>query len=206
MGKKIYAVRKGYAPGIYYTWDECKKQTNGYSNAEFKSFFNIEDAYKYLNNNKIKNLDIVFSNKLDNIIDIYVDGSYKNGIYSYGFIAIKDDNIINQECGYGRNKEAATMQNVAGELKATMQAVKWLAEYNKINNTDYKCIIHHDYIGISNWINGIWPCKKEYTKKYKEYILNYKDIIYSFAKVKAHSNNYYNNCADKLAKSVFDMM
>lgn len=47
--QKFYVVWEGNAPGIYLTWDECKKQVSGYSGARFKSFptrAEAEAAYK----------------------------------------------------------------------------------------------------------------------------------------------------------------
>lgn len=49
---KFYAVKKGRKPGIYRTWDEAKKQVDGFSGAEYKSFSQITDATDYLNWNK----------------------------------------------------------------------------------------------------------------------------------------------------------
>jgi ribonuclease HI len=46
---KFYAVKKGHHPGVYRTWQAAKKQVDGYSNAEFKSFKQITDATEYLN-------------------------------------------------------------------------------------------------------------------------------------------------------------
>ncbi|HJF87177.1 MAG TPA: ribonuclease H family protein [Companilactobacillus farciminis] len=45
---KIYAVKKGRVPGVYRNWDETKKQVDGFSGAEYKSFENITDAIDYL--------------------------------------------------------------------------------------------------------------------------------------------------------------
>lgn len=45
---KYYAVKNGKIPGIYKTWDECKKQVNGYSGAEYKSFPTEEEAKRYV--------------------------------------------------------------------------------------------------------------------------------------------------------------
>ena len=36
--KKKYVVWEGRNPGIYDTWDECKAQVNGYTDARFKGF------------------------------------------------------------------------------------------------------------------------------------------------------------------------
>ena len=54
MAKKFYVVKKGYNCGIYESWDECKKQVEGYSGAVYKSFKNIDDAKKFFqSDNKI---------------------------------------------------------------------------------------------------------------------------------------------------------
>lgn len=53
--KKYYAVKKGRKTGIYYSWEECKKQVDKYQGAQYKSFILEEDAKRYLGEkNKIK--------------------------------------------------------------------------------------------------------------------------------------------------------
>ena len=42
--KKFYAVQSGRVPGVYLTWEECKKQVDGFSGAVFKSFPTREEA------------------------------------------------------------------------------------------------------------------------------------------------------------------
>jgi len=42
--KKYYVVWQGVAPGIYDTWEECLKQVNGVSGAQYKAFDTIEMA------------------------------------------------------------------------------------------------------------------------------------------------------------------
>ena len=55
---KFYAVKNGRVPGVYRTWDEAKKQVDGFSGAEYKSFKNITDATDYLDLNKETQQDI----------------------------------------------------------------------------------------------------------------------------------------------------
>lgn len=45
---KFYGVRVGRIPGIYYSWEECKKQVIGYPGAEFESFDSKIDAIAYM--------------------------------------------------------------------------------------------------------------------------------------------------------------
>ena len=47
MAGKYYAVRCGRKPGIYYSWDICKKVVDGYPGAKYKSFKTKEEAEKY---------------------------------------------------------------------------------------------------------------------------------------------------------------
>lgn len=42
--RKFYVVFKGYQPGIYDTWEECKAQIDGFSGASYKGYSNCEEA------------------------------------------------------------------------------------------------------------------------------------------------------------------
>lgn len=84
---KIYAVKVGINPGIYFTWAECEAQVKGYKGAIYKSFPTKEAAENWLDPNNIKNNitkedkenkeDI--KNKLVNCANILLD----NEIISY---------------------------------------------------------------------------------------------------------------------------
>ena len=81
---KFYAVKNGRKIGIFTSWDECKEQVNGFLDADYKSFNNIEDANNYLNDIK---------NEFDsNVTKAYVDGSYneKTNEYSFGVVLLHE--------------------------------------------------------------------------------------------------------------------
>lgn len=48
--KTYYVVHKGIKPGIYSTWNECKKQVDKFEGAIFKKFSNAEEAGEFLVN------------------------------------------------------------------------------------------------------------------------------------------------------------
>jgi ribonuclease HI len=50
--KKYYAVKIGINPGIYTTWDECKKNVSGVKGAQYKSFKTLSEAKEYLSSSK----------------------------------------------------------------------------------------------------------------------------------------------------------
>lgn len=45
---KLYVVKKGHKPGIYFSWNECKEQIYGYSRPVFKKVKSIEEAENFL--------------------------------------------------------------------------------------------------------------------------------------------------------------
>uniref|UniRef100_A0A8C1MGL5 Ribonuclease H1 n=2 Tax=Cyprinus carpio TaxID=7962 RepID=A0A8C1MGL5_CYPCA len=51
MGKKgnfFYAVRKGFRPGVYQTWEQCKHQVDKFPSAVFKKFASEQDAWAFV--------------------------------------------------------------------------------------------------------------------------------------------------------------
>ncbi len=99
--------------------------------------------------------------------------------------------------GSGEEKGLTYMRNVSGEIIASMKAM----QYAKKNNIKSLTIVH-DYQGISSWCIGEWKTKNTYTMKYKEYYEKVsKHVDIRFSKVKGHSNDFFNDVADALAKS-----
>lgn len=51
MGKKpgFYAVARGHNAGVYLSWDDCKDQVSGYSNARYKKFDTRQEAMNFVN-------------------------------------------------------------------------------------------------------------------------------------------------------------
>lgn len=193
LAKKYYAVRSGRKTGVFENWNACKEQIHGYSGAVYKSFESYEDAHAFVEGQKKKNIEI----DDPNTVRAYVDGSYfkEEGKYSYGCVIIHDGKEVRLK-GVGTNEEYAAMRNVAGELLGAIEAVKWAH-----GNGHDSIIIYHDYEGIERWANGSWKANKEGTMEYVEFIKKYrKHIDIDFEKVAAHSGDFYNDEADRLAK------
>lgn len=199
LAKKYYAVKIGKSVGIYNNWEDCKKQVTGFSGAIYKSFPTLEEAKNYLNNGNIENEVNSFS--LEDIsedeIVAYVDGSYKKDTleYGYGVVLILKDDII-ELFGKGEDPEVAKSRNVTGELFGSIRAISEAIKLKK-----KKITVFYDYQGISSWTNGEWKCNLPLTIGYRDKIKEFrKEIEILFVKVKAHSNDKYNDLADYLAK------
>ncbi|WP_288981598.1 ribonuclease H family protein [uncultured Parvimonas sp.] len=199
MAKKYYAVKVGKSTGIFGTWDECKKQVVGFSGAIYKSFQSLDKAKEYLDDKNIalKSEEFEFKITSDDEIIAYVDGSYKKDTleYGYGVVLILKDDIV-ELYGKGQNPEVAKSRNVTGELFGSVRAISEAIKLGK-----KKIIIFYDYQGISSWANGEWKCNLPLTMGYRDKIREFrKEIEILFVKVKAHSNDKYNDLADHLAK------
>ena len=42
--QKFYVVWEGHKPGVYKSWDDCKKQVDGFPQAKYKSFGSVAEA------------------------------------------------------------------------------------------------------------------------------------------------------------------
>lgn len=195
--KKFYAVRCGHETGIFLTWDECKKQVDGFKGAEYKSFSTMEEAKAWFFGEPVSS-DSDIPLPPEGTLIAYVDGSYEDSIkkYAFGCVFITPAGEIIEKFGNGDNPASLAIRNVAGEMIGSMFATKW-ALVNGFKEIE----IRYDYEGIEKWVRGIWQTKNELTSQYAQFMRNKeKSIRIIFTKVSAHSNNKFNDMADALAK------
>lgn len=157
------------------------------------------DLFSNSNNEETKKFD---KNKNNNVLLVYVDGSFFNNKTGYGGVILtEDEKIIYQFSGEIEDENIKKMKQVGGEIEAVIFALKWIKE-NIENYKDYCIKIYYDYEGLNKWINGEWKTKNIYTYNYKNEIINIlnEKINIEWIKVKSHSKDKWNNYADILAK------
>lgn len=237
---KYYAVKVGRVPGVYRTWKECQSQTNGFSGATFKSFSTEREAKNFcgifppiqtiskditcdviskvdsVNGNDIDNvngIDNVISVDIDNLIEIYTDGSHQRlqnylGIGAwcqyhnkeYSFSSTCNSQLLET---YGISEE--TCSNPTAEFLAFAEVLKYFEDANLPKGT--QMIFYIDYLGVKQWMEGSWKTKESYIKKIKNSCLQSIQKIgcdVRIEHVQAHKGIYGNEKADELAKDMRD--
>jgi viroplasmin and RNaseH domain-containing protein len=126
--------------------------------------------------------------------EIYVDGSYINGATGYGLVILKDGRAVEELFGQVADTAANGTRQVAGELIAVEEALKWCQK------NDVKAVsIFYDYLGIEKWATGAWKANQSLTQSYGKFV-RASGIRIRWHKVASHTGNRWNDRADKLAK------
>lgn len=210
--KKYYGVKRGKITGVFNSWQACKDSVEGYPGAEYKGFATLEEAQAYLGEQFSLRFDMPNGQEIPKkiITDVvelpgegnllaYVDGSYDDSLkkYAFGCVFLLPDGRIFVEYGNGDNAQSIQHRNVTGEMLGAMYAVKF-AMLNGFSGLE----IRYDYEGIEKWVTGEWRAKTELTGKYAASMREWaRSVEIRFTKVAAHTNVYYNELADKMAKT-----
>lgn len=197
MAGKFYAVRKGKVPGIYSSWDACKRMVDGYPGAIYKSFKSCQEAEKFVAGGS----GILTEKPQTDAVPVtdyaFVDGSFNivTSVYGFGgFLVAGKERYVLQ--GSGEDEDMASMRNVAGEILGSMAAMEKALALGLREIT-----IYYDYLGIEMWATGGWKRNKTGTIAYYDYVQSIRDrLSIHFVKVKGHSGVEGNEEADRLAK------
>jgi viroplasmin and RNaseH domain-containing protein len=126
--------------------------------------------------------------------EIYVDGSFINGATGYGAVILKNGAVVDELYGAVAASEVNNTRQVAGELIAVREALKWCCEHS-ISEVS----IYYDYLGIEKWAMGQWKTNQPLTREYARFVRECP-IKIRWHKVDSHTGNRWNDRADALAK------
>jgi len=129
------------------------------------------------------------------MIKIYTDGSFINGKCGFGAVISNNGTIMEEISGAVTDPQSLRHRQVAGEVEAVLQALKWCS-----NNGVNECEIYFDYQGVQSWATGGWKRKTALTQTYHDLLVK-SEIKIKWVKVKAHSGDPMNDKADRLAKA-----
>ena len=165
---KYYAVKCGKTPGIYFSWDDCRKMVEGFSGAVYKSFGSLEQAEQFLSGGVSKAPEQFLSGSVSEAPEqflsgsvseapepdasqasmpesyAFVDGSFNAAAntYGYGGFFVYHGTKYRLQ-GSGTNEDMVSMRNVAGEVLGSMAAME-----KAIACGAEELTIFYDYSGI----------------------------------------------------------
>jgi len=192
--KKYYAIKTDDFNTIVESWDEAKEILHGLKSPKYKSFQTVEEANAFISGEELKKKD-------DYPYMAYTDGSFNkdNNRYSFGCVLLMNGNEYHFKKGFPED-EFSSLRNVAGEIKGASFIINYA-----INHDIKELHLYFDYIGIEKWYIGEWKAKSTIAIKYQEFAKEAKNKInVIFHKVKSHTNDYYNEMVDKLAKEALE--
>lgn len=137
----------------------------------------------------------------------YVDGSYNPSTlyWGAGAIVLGEADFVLDEI-LDSDFDHCGSRQISGECFSTTNALEKIYRDYDLSSID-EIQIFYDYLGIEKWARSEWAARSdialEYSKIVKRWItlLRFeKNVMVTFHKIKAHSNDYYNDRADLLAK------
>lgn len=191
---KYYALKN--TKKIYNNWTDCQQAIKDVYKPQFKSFTTYQEALDFVNDVESTNID--FNDYLSRgYYCAYIDGSYNEDTkcYGSGIVLFKSKEEMLEYSFLGNDENYIESRNVSGEVFALTH----LLEILKLNNQT-RAVIYYDYIGLENWYNNKWQTKSNIALYLLSVKRNYTNLELIFKKVLAHSNDKYNDMADKLAK------
>lgn len=215
----FYAVKEGHNPGIYDTWEECKKNVEGYNKPIYKKFETKEDAQLFIEGeylqipdelitnlkcdayNPDENYEFEKWNKYNNEYYIFTDGSEKKLINNKKitrfaiYFGEECLNVVQREFNSTNNRcELFAIQYALEVILINKTIIK---EYQKTENENIRCnciniISDSNYCvnSCNKWIYD-WQKNGWYTATSKE-VSNQdilRSILFSLNKLKLHKVN-----------------
>lgn len=219
-GKKFYAVRAGRKTGIFYTWNDCRAQVEGFRGARYKSFLTEAQARAWLT--EAQPLAALFDGapapsvqrakrsaaraevpKDAALCHVYTDGSCLKNPNGPGGWAVCIVRPGEAEKTFSGGDPSTTNNRM--EMMAAIEALRYLPKDEPIVlSTDSQYLKN----GITKWIYS-WK-RRGWKKADGTAVLNQKlwqelDTLIdgrriTFRWVKGHAGHTYNEICDVLAK------
>lgn len=148
--QKYYAVWKGRESGVFSTWEECKKQVDGFEGAQYKSFESLSEAQTALSKNfyasvskpKAGSQPTTISKTLPKIEALIVDAAWntRTGDMEYQGFELQSGKLLFKKGPFFDGT------NNVGEFLAIVHALAFL----KKNNSDIP--IYTDSKTAMSWV------------------------------------------------------
>ena len=222
--KKIYAVKHGRTTGLFSTWDECRKQVDGFAGARFKSFLSETEARAWLSGTpetvslfpddagKAKPTPCAESpapaveNDPSADYTVYTDGSClrnPDGPGGYAAVILSSQGDDVRELSGG---EPSTTNNRM-ELRAGIEALRAVPPHSTVEFYTDSQYMKNAFTKnwLRNWKRNGWrtatgePVKNQDLWRALDEAFSLRTVHFHW--VKGHAGNRWNERCDELARS-----
>lgn len=188
--KFVYAIKQ--TGELFNNWEDCRKAVEGKSNVDYKKFKSIDDAKAWIVSNITPSNGVIENVSLPTV---YVGGSSKEGVISFGVVIVEKDNITQY-----RGRTTGSLGNISGEISAVLFSLHTLVEKG-ITEANIK----YNFEGIYKWLSGEWKAKSDEALEYASFVNDFSirnklNLYYS----SASSNDGNKKTAVKLAKQALN--
>lgn len=226
---KFYAVRQGRRPGIYTTWDECKRQVIGAPGAVYKSFSTEEEAKAFLQGGEETGAPVEkesvptkktgslpadpekrFAFCMEKLREEYPAGKLPEG-EAVAFVDGSYEHSLRRYaygCIFLTSQGPETFSGGGDDprflssrnVAGELEGTVRAAELAAERGIG-TLTVYHDYTGIALWVQGDWKAESPVALSYLERMRPLTEKVkIRFVKVKGHSGVWLNELADLLAK------
>lgn len=195
---KYYGVKKGRTPGIYTSWEECKKQVDKYHCAQYKSFASKKEAEEYMGFSGTNVSTTTDSTYIVAYTDGACSGNGTEGARAGIGVYFPNDEYPNISAPFDRERPS----NQRAEVLAIIQTMRATVHGDIEILTDSMYTINAMTDWIFSWLKNNWNGDKVVNRDLLEelYLLikNRKGKV-KFTHVDGHAGIPGNEMADSLA-------
>lgn len=223
----FYAIARGRVPGIYTSWNEAKRQIDGFNGAKYKKFETRDEAQEFITTFKVfkptsidKMLDVIEDPKEDDkCLIVFTDGAARNNnnihVKTQASFAIVWPYHEEYDIGMKLDPSLPQTNNraeLSGVLHALLQADVIDPDINKtlIIYTDSMLIVNSFTSWITGWERNNWKKSDGTEVSNLDLVTKIHDLMKKrkvvFRHVRAHTGKNtweakYNDKVDRLARS-----
>jgi ribonuclease HI len=210
---KFYAVKVGAQPGIFNTWNECKKSIYKFSGAVYKSFTTEEEALGFILGEGQREEKTFISE--DQQVFVYTDGACFGNPGPAGAAALltlssDTDCKASLETKYVKSLFLGKhLTNNIAELQGINLALDLIVSFlgdSSQNSLNKSFVIYSDSQYVINVLQGVWKAKQNLKligdiQTRMSLVEKQYNIHLNLKWVKGHAGHLYNEHVDKLAKA-----
>lgn len=166
---KYYAVAKGFAPGIYTSWEDASKQIKGFSKPVYARFFTMEDAMQFMDRHELHILKkmAIMHQPADAVLKVagHVAQVNAGATLIAGFeLSPKTANF--QKVTEFTKHTKPSMKQSYGALAQLSATIRGLEKAVEMGLTSVR--VDYSYEGIEKFATGSWETNAPVTIAYKQ--------------------------------------